>query len=351
MSIRMVEFELRSIENQRQIWLDVAAQALKRWGIAPTKTRWLGHGSNVVFRVTAGGIDYVLRLHPPGSVDGSQLESELRWLRSIRRDTDLLAPFPVGALVNGREQLFVEMHQDLLPPPSIAHAALFEYIDGESKQARDLSPHDVYQIGAFLGALHTDAQPNAASDFDRPRLDWEGLFGEDSPYAVPSASALVSAEQRGVLQEVAQRLREPLLQLASRSEAAGLIHADLLAKNIVFRADSIVALDFEYCAWGLFLYDLAPLLWQLKGERAGDYHLLEEAVWRGYTSIRPAAEDDRALLEPFIAARQWASIGWLLANQRNPTVRDLAPALITERCGELKVFLDTGILRRSTPTL
>jgi len=347
----MSDFENRTIDQQRQLWLEIAAQALRRWGISSQKMRWLGHGSKVVFKVKAAQADYVLRLHPPGSGDPTRLKSELGWLSSIRRDTDLLAPFPVGALVAGREQLSLELRHDLLPPPSIVYAAFFEYIEGEVKPARDLSAADVYHIGAYLGALHTDTQFKLPGDFDRPRLDWEGLFGEDSPYASPTKSALGSAKQYGILDEVAKQLREPLSQLASRPGSTGLIHADLLAKNIVFRADSIAALDFEYCGWGFYLYDLAPLLWQLKGERASDYLMLEDSMWRGYTSIRPTAERDRELLELFIAARQFASIRWLLANQGNPTVRDLAPSLIAERCEELKVFLETGILRRASPTL
>ena len=347
----MVDFENRTVDQQRQLWREIADQAMRCWHFPPQKMRWLGHGSNVVFRVTTAAAEYVLRLHPPGRVEATRLRSELRWLSLIRRDTNLAAPFPVGMLVDGREQPFLELHHDLLPPPSVAYAALFEFVEGEVKAARDMSADDVYRVGAYLGVLHTDAQFNLPGDFDRPHLDWEGLFAEDSPYASPTERALVSAEQRGILDNVACQLREPLSKLTSTPEAIGLIHADLLAKNIVFRADSIAALDFEYCGWGFYLYDLAPLLWQLKGERASDYHVLEDAMWRGYTSIRPTAERERALIEPFIAARQFASIRWLLANQQNPTLRDLAPALIAERCSELKTFLETGVLRRASPTL
>ena len=158
---------------------------------------------------------------------------------------------------------------------------------------------------------------------------------------------LERAEQRRIIDQVARRLRAPLTELASKPAAMGLIHADLLAKNVLFRADGIAALDFEYCGWGFYLYDLAPLLWQLKGERAADYPQLEDAMWRGYTSIRRVDEGDRALLETFIAARQIASIRWLQSNMDNLNIRAVAPSLIAGRCEELKVFLETGNLRRS----
>ena len=347
----MADFAKRTIDQQRLLWLEIANQALRRWALTPQEIRWLGRGSNVVFRVTTADADYVLRLHPPGSTDAIRLRSELQWLASIRRETKLMAPYPVVALVDGREQLWLELCHESLPGTSVVYAALFEYIEGERKPARDLSADDVYRIGRYLGALHTDAQFKPAQEFAGARLDWEGLFGEDSPYASPSECALNRAEQGGILDQVAEHLRAPLSKLTYKADAMGKIHADSLAKNILFRADSVAALDFEYCGWGFYLYDLAPLLWQLKGERAADYALLEEAMWRGYTSVRRMDEGDRALLETLIAARQLASIRWLLANQHNPTLRELAPSLIAERCAELKVFLKTGVLRRATPTL
>lgn len=347
----MVGFEQRTLMRQRQFWLEIAEFALRRWDLAPTEMRWLGQGSKVVIRVTAAGADYALRMHPPGSVNETWLRSELNWLSWIRRETDLLAPLPVAARVDGNEELLIELRHDLLPQPAVAHATLFDFIEGEVKSARDLRRADVSCVGEYLGKLHRLAQFTAADGYDGPRLTWEGLFGANSPYASPTANDLIGEEQRAVLDELAARLRNTLSRLDSRADASGLIHADLLAKNIVFREDAIAALDFEFCGWGYFLYDLAPLLWQLKGERAADYPELEEAIWRGYTSVVPAAENDRELLEPFIAARQFASIRWLAANLQIPTLAVAAPSLIEQRCRELETFLETGVVQRNTPTL
>ena len=136
---------------------------------------------------------------------------------------------------------------------------------GEVKSARDLCPADVSRVGEYLGQLHTIGQFNPRAGFDRPRLDWEGLFTNDSPYAAPTDSDLIGKEQRAILDELAARLRRSLSQLAARDEASGLIHADLLAKNIVFREARVAALDFEFCGWGFFLYDLAPLAMAVEG--------------------------------------------------------------------------------------
>lgn len=347
----MADLKNRACVLPRQIWLDVAELALRRWDLRADSMRWLGHSSKAVIRVRAAGADYVLRLHLPDCANVQWLRSELTWLSMIRRETDLLAPAPVSTPVAGGDELLVELLHARLPPPAIAYAALFAFIPGDVKSARDLRPVDISRVGEYLGKMHTIGQLNPRADFDRPRLDWEGLFAKDSPYAVPTESDLIGEEQRAIMDELAARLRRSLSQLAARDDSSGLIHADLLAKNIVFREATIAALDFEFCGWGFFLYDLAPLLWQLKGERASDYAALEDAFWTGYTSVRPTCESDREWLEPLIAARQYASIRWLLANLHDPKIGEAAPALIAARCRELEAFLETGVLRRSTPTL
>ncbi len=341
----------QATSERRTLWLEIAQEALRRWTIPTQKICWLGQGSNLLFKVRTADADYALRLQPAKSGGAARLRSELRWLSLIRRETALLAPMPVEPLVDGRAQPILELSHDLLPPSSGFYAALFEYIDGEVKPARDLSTCDVYRIGEYLATLHSAAQFDATAGFDRPRLDWEGLFAGDSPYAAPKYSLRLRAEQRAILDEVAAQLRSPMSALASRADASGWIHADLLAKNIVFQADSIAALDFEFCGWGFYLYDLAPLLWQLKGERAADYQALEDALWSGYTAIKKVADSDRGLLESLIAARQAASIRWLLSNLDNPKLRALAPPLIAERCAELEAFLQAGSLRRRSATL
>ena len=135
-----------------------------------------------------------------------------------------------------------------------------------------------------------------------------------------------------VFDAVAERVSLAMAMLDRDGEGFGLIHADLLAKNVIFAGDSVAALDFEFSGWGYFLYDLAPLLWQLKGERMADYARLEADFWSGYVSVRAEASDQREYLEdlyrrpatcllPLAAAkhapRQGTGIGAGLASRTN----------------------------------
>lgn len=341
----MTDFHRWSLEAQKAFWLKLARDVLGRWNLRVKGLSWLGYSHNAVFKVSAADGDYVLRLQLSGRVKAAELRSELQWLRAIRRNTDLLAPFPRSVVIDGKKDLLVSVDHPQLP--SIVYGCLFEYAPGLIKSASEMSLDDVFQIGVYLGKLHTAGQFRPPSDFSRPRLDWEGLFGERSPYH-SGENAHVAQSQ--VFAQTAARVQAVMRGLGPGTDEFGLIHADLLAKNILFYESGTAALDFEYCGWGYYLYDLAPLLWQFKGERADDERL-ETALWSGYISIRPQADARRELLEIFIAGRQLASCRWLAANLHHPTVRAAAPKLLAQRQEELKDFLDSGKLRRRSPTL
>ena len=340
-----------SLDAQKALYRQLAAAALALWGLGAYQLSWLSYSSNAVLAVKTTAKRYVLRLSLPSRVTESRLRSELSWLRSLQQRTDLLAPKPVALDVNGKARYYASAPHELLPPPHRVYCALFEHIDGRQKSACELSDADCNRIGRYLGRLHQDAQFDPPANFDRPRLDQRGLFGADSPYQSARESQALEAGQREVFARVAERVGQVMARLDRQPSSFGLIHADLLAKNVLFDDDAIAALDFEYSGWAYFLYDLAPLLWQLRGERSGDYAQLERALLAGYQSARAAATIDRDALEAFIAARQLASCRWLLQNLHHPKVRDLAPALISQRTAELAAFLSSGVLMRQSPTL
>ncbi len=345
---KMSELNNFSLQQQKALFEQAATKVLPRWNVGEYRIDWVSYTTNAVFSVTNEDSRFILRLHAPGRVTERRLRSELTWLRAIRWQTDLLAPFPLPAS-DGR--YFTTCWPPMLPSVDSVHCVLFERIAGVIKSARELSSEDVCRIGRYIGRLHCEAQIDLPVDFHRPRLDFEGLFGVDSPYYSANERGAISDEQRKVFDAVAQRVGLAMENLDREGENFGLIHADLLAKNVIFAGDLVAALDFEFSSWGYFLYDLAPLLWQLKGERAADYTQLEADFWSGYVSVRSEASDQREYLEDFIAARQLAACRWLLQNMHHLKVRELAPILLHSRTEELQNFLSTGVLKRRTATL
>lgn len=339
-----------TLDEQKRFWSALAREAIERWNLGAASLSWLGYSSNAVFKARAPRGTYVLRLHLPGRARASYLASELTWLQFLRLNTDLLAPAPVPMPDDATERLFTSLKPAQLAPHAVL-CSLFEYIDGELMSAKTLSPDDLHALGIYLGTLHREGQFIPPNGFARPSMDWEGLFGDESPYSIKDSLIRTTAEQARIFAQVEDRVRNVMSAIDRRPDTFGLIHGDLLAKNVLRSQVQLAALDFEYCGWGYYLYDLAPMLWQLKGERPEDYSRLEEAMWAGYTDKTGLDERMRGHLEAFIAARQLASCRWLLAHAGNPALRGLAPKLLEDRTSELREFLEYGVLKRRSLTL
>jgi Ser/Thr protein kinase RdoA (MazF antagonist) len=287
--------------------------------------------NNAVFRAeTATGV-YTMRIHRPGYTTAAEIASELVFLEALSREAELRAPIPAGPL-------FIGSLADGTP----AHTAVFHWIAGESRSPRQLTPDDLRRVGLYAARLHHFSQCFSPPDgFTRPRRDWDGLFGERSHYSVGTDEVFTDS-QRAIFEAVAAEVRRRIAAYADQADVRGLIHADLIPRNLLWRDGEVCAIDFDDCAWGYFLYDLAPSLWFARGEPG--YEAARNALWEGYTAVRPQPDARGDLLEAFVAARHVASCRWLAGNRHHPSIADHFSATLKSRIEELQHFLDTGML-------
>ena len=153
-----------------------------------------------------------------------------------------------------------------------------------------------------------------------------------------------SAEQLDIMDAVAARVRDTMQALDRERQSFGLIYGDFIHKNYFFQNGRVCAVDFEYCGFGYYLYDLAPVL--LGWSPLANYEALKAALWAGYTALRPLPEWDHEHLETFVAARHVASCRWIASNLDNPKIRERATEILAVRSEELLSFLETGRLER-----
>ena len=333
------------------MWSEAEAHSLARrilhdalgWPDAAFTLRARTH--HFVYDVQAGAQRAMLRLHQR-PVEAALQRGEMDWLRFLS-EYGLAVPRPL-----------VASHDAGLPPllhdQTRVAFALFAYVEGAAVDQADLIEHQAQQIGALLAQMHLAAQAYAPSgDALRPRLDADGLFGEAGLYALDEAALALFQPQHGeIMQATAAQIAGLMRELGTGPERFGMIHADLLLKNVIFTADAnqpARPVDFEYCGPGYFVSDLAPLFWQLKTDTR--YLALANAVLEGYARLRPLSSVELGLIEPFIAARHLASLRWLALNRQHPALKGGAAELIAARVTELAEYLDSGILRRQTISL
>lgn len=334
----------RSMDEQQKRWMASVEHLLAQTGWQDAQIRLLGHTHNTVFELIRGEDErFVLRLHRPQQMSPARLASEQDWLRAVSTGTRLRVPQPMP-FGDGAWIASAPFNDETVM------ALLFRYLPGDSVLPADFTEAHARQVGHFLAEMHQfSARFTPPQSFDRPRLDWEGLFGENSPYHPGAGAAIFTPDQREIFAAVAECVRLAMAELGEDRGEFGMIHADLLCKNLLFRAGEAAAIDFEYCGWGYYLYDLAPLLWQLRSESA--FPALRKALWAEYTAIRPLSARHHELLEVFLAARHLASCRWIAANLSHPAVRDKAPQIVEARTAEMRHFLQTGRLERDSEIL
>ena len=341
----MIAFESLSHDEQLARFTDAAEHILPDFGFIDCDVTPVKYVNNAVFAIDGPRGPHALRVHRRGQKPVEHIRSEMRWLADLRARSDLCVPEPVptldGSLV-GRVQV-----DGITEPLS---CVLTTWVEGKACPPEDTSPEQARRLGEFLARLHTFSEKyQPPEDFCRPRLDWEGLFGADSPYNPGEGARIFSPDLVRVMDAVAGRVRAVMMALDADPANFGLIHADFIAKNYLFQSDRVCAIDFEDCAFGYFLYDLAPPL--LNFSPLPGYADLKAALWEGYTSLRPLPDHFHAYLETFVAGRHVASCRWIAGNLDNPQVRERAPRILAHRTQELAGFLKTGRLERKSEIL
>ncbi|MDQ7027810.1 MAG: phosphotransferase [Anaerolineae bacterium] len=318
----MTQFEDMTEEEQKAWWMQQAKILLKGY-LPDAQIAWLAYTHNAVFDVVHKRGHFVLRVHDKN--DMRQVTSEETILMQLNT-SQLSAPKPIQVMSDEN---------------TTTVGLLLTHLDGMSQTAKTVSLPEMQAIGNYLAKMHKVSFQAE----NRPTLDYRGLFGKNGVYHLSDESRKVfTDEQIIVMDTVAEKVKLAMDELGASDSEFGLIHGDFLLKNILFHEGDVRALDFEYCGWGYYLYDLTPLLWQLKPQDR--YPELEQALWDGYSSIRPLNTRHRELLETFIAARQVASMRWVAANRHNPAYQGKVEGIMGQRTAELRGFLETGVLKR-----
>jgi Ser/Thr protein kinase RdoA (MazF antagonist) len=168
--------------------------------------------------------------------------------------------------------------------------------------------------------------------FGRPRLTSSELFCYAAGICAVRIRSANCALQTGRAPGVAG-IRPP--------GRIGLIHTDLIWKNYFFHDQEVGAVDFEGCAWGYYLYDLAPTLLGYRDESA--YPALRDALIAGYRTIRPFPTSHERHLNTLIAARHVVSCCWLANHLDHPDLRKRADEIVLHRTTAIRSLLqDTG---------
>ncbi|MDJ0632659.1 MAG: phosphotransferase [Xenococcaceae cyanobacterium MO_188.B29] len=237
----------------------IAQAALNQYALVQGKLNFLGHSGNVTFSVEAPEGKFLLRIHQ--LISGIQdniwqkpniIESELRWLAALCRETDIKVQEP---LQNQYGKWLTQVLGD--NTTDVFYCSLLRWIDGVVSNA-ERTPHQAYQLGLLIAKLHQHSrQWKLPQNFERPVYDESHFRVALSKLAPAITSGLISAKSYRLLTAAVEKSEGIMKKLSRSPDIWGLIHADLHDGNYLFYNEQIRPIDFARCGFGYYLYDVA----------------------------------------------------------------------------------------------
>lgn len=302
-------------------WVEsVRRTAAERYDLpADIRVSPLNYSENLTFLVGAPscGFRSILRVNRSGYHTAAELESEMAWMRAIRRDTDLEIPDVIAGKNGGDVQSF----------PYGDHKAdtccMFGFLTGETP--RDLRGAELEQLfrrlGGIAATLHRQVLAwDPPPGLTRFRWDFGALIGPHARWGDWSRYSGMDGERKRLFSAAVSLVSKRLAAFGCGRERFGLIHSDLHALNLLCEGSRIKVLDFDDCGYGWFLYDLASSLLRYNEN-------LEElcGAWlEGYRAVRPLSREDEREIPTFLVMRRLTRLGWLASHPMSASAREMA---------------------------
>lgn len=285
----MHSIDAASDDERVKRYEDLARKALSVYALQDAELRFLGPGTNIVFRVQTDDGRWALRISHPDR-DRNELMRELLWLVAINRDTPLSVPEPI-IMRSGELLRSVSM-----PGIHGFHpCVLFRWVRGQF--AEEPSGDHLRAVGRFTAVLHQHA-----AAFRWPEelaIDAAPLERLAERLSSERVRSRLQTEDAETLQEAIPAIRRTAVSLGNGHEVAGVVHGDLRQGNVLFQDGEARAIDFERTHWNYYAYDVAVTLGEL-AHRA-DFPHLRDAYLEGYEAVHPVPCDPHEHLPAFEA--------------------------------------------------
>jgi Ser/Thr protein kinase RdoA (MazF antagonist) len=306
-----------------EMLLALAREAVLHWDLNVAELVLHSLSENAVFRVvTVAGNVFALRVHRPGYHDLAALESEQVWLRSL---SDAGLSVPQGELTSDGSA-YVEL--PLGPAGETRHVGLVPWLNGvtlgmsinDGSGAGELQA-SFETLGGLMAHFHLASiawVPPAG--FKRHSWDVDGLMGEQPFWGrfweIDAASKFERSQLLAIRNQLAGRLGE----LSKRNDVYGMIHADMNCGNIIQDRSEVSVIDFDDAGFGWHAFDLAVAQWHSLDATASPEvnGLVNEALVKGYRSIRPECDEILAEVPMFVLVRTLMLLRWM---QDRPELR------------------------------
>ncbi|WP_165921251.1 phosphotransferase enzyme family protein [Paenibacillus albiflavus] len=309
-----------------------AEKVLMHYSFIEPIIEFIRHNENITFKVTnkPDNRKYLLRIHKPISdgFSGLQhtrdgLQSEMVFLREIDQKNILKVQRPV---LNKEGELVTEYISDQF---GTSYATLLEWIEGSTlSQNEDNIDQIIYRLGENLASLHEFSQTLMPLELHRPVYNAKRIDETLTELRQGTNNAILNQEDYDVINSVLSIVKEQLVELDSRENTWGYIHADFQLGNVIVSEQNQYPFLIDYClfGYGYYLFDLGSASSMLKSE-------LRKTFLDGYASKTSFSFDDIRYIEGQIFMDIFISyVFFINDSEKNGWIKEHASKICNTLC-------------------
>jgi Ser/Thr protein kinase RdoA (MazF antagonist) len=207
---------------------------------------------------------------------------------------------------------------------TVRHVVAFEFLPGKEPDEASLAAW-FHELGAVSARLHAHARAWAPPPgFIRKTWNFGTTLGNTPLWGDWRKGLGLTPEDRLVLEEVAEMLRQCLTAYGENPEKFGLVHADLRLANLIIDGERLSVIDFDDCGFSWYLYDFAAAISFLEHEPY--IPELLDAWIAGYRTVAPLSDADAAIIPTFIMLRRMLLTAWIASHSETPMAQQTGEA-------------------------
>lgn len=280
---------------------------------------------NATFKVSdIGGAFYALRININSKRSNSNLAAEVEFVRFLRQHSDISLPTPI-ALKDGTF-FGSAFHND---SQRSLNYVLYSWLQGE-EIGHIPQLQLIRRLGALMAKMHeatTSFEFGGGASLESLR---DPLWGQMNNLFGPASKLSLEIQNEF---SVAIRKIDTFLDHLYSAGTPQPIHADLHGGNVLEFSGELSVLDFDDCAIGYPLQDLATTLYYLDTEEQ------DAALLEGYSSVRELPKFTKEQMQLLLLQRRLVLLNYLLETS-TPEHREMVPKYLEESLIRVKTFLD-----------
>jgi Ser/Thr protein kinase RdoA (MazF antagonist) len=310
-------YDARFIDAMRQ----GVKELLPEWGLsADSDLSLLNISENATFLARDADSDgaIILRVHRPGYHTRREIESELSWIDSLRREKTVSTAAPLPLKTGGTIASFLHDGEERL-------AVGFEFLPGREPAPEHDLRDSFFVLGAITARLHSHVKHwRTPAGFQRKIWDFDSMLGTRPLWGDWREAMGLTAAGRQILETTAALLERHLADYGKPANRFGLIHADLRLANLLIDGPTLSVIDFDDCGFSWFMYDFAAAISFM--EEDPQIPSLQKGWVAGYRSVAPLSSEDEDAIPTFIMLRRLLLTAWLASHSETATARELGSA-------------------------